>query len=68
MKFEEMMKLNKKSGSRKKPDDEEHRIQTDMVNWFRLQYPKMKHNLFAVPNGGRRGSTVEGGRCTCRRR
>lgn len=58
MKFEEMMKLNKKSGSRKKPDDEEHRIQTDMVNWFRLQYPKMKHNLFAVPNGGRRDAVT----------
>lgn len=61
MKFEEMLKLNKKSGSRKKPDDEEHRIQTAMVNWFRLQYPKMRHNLFAVPNGGRRDA-VSGAR------
>lgn len=56
-----MLKLNKKSGSRKKPDDEEHRIQTAMVNWFRLQYPKMRHNLFAVPNGGRRDA-VSGAR------
>lgn len=61
MKFEEMLKLNKKSGSRKKQDDEEHRIQTAMVNWFRLQYPKMRHNLFAVPNGGRRDA-VSGAR------
>ncbi len=56
-----MLKLNKKSGSRKKQDDEEHRIQTAMVNWFRLQYPKMRHNLFAVPNGGRRDA-VSGAR------
>jgi len=25
--------------------------------WFRLQYPRLALNLFAVPNGGRRGKT-----------
>ena len=35
-------------------DLKEHRIQTDCITWFRLQYPAYKHNLFAVPNGGLR--------------
>lgn len=34
--------------------NEEHNIQVSMVNWFRLQYPKLKLSLFAVPNGGHR--------------
>lgn len=54
MKYEEMLRMQKKKGIRKKSDNEEHRIQTAMVGWFRMQYPKMQHNLFAVPNGGRR--------------
>lgn len=43
---------------RKRPADMEHRIQVACVNWFRLQYPSMTHNLFAVPNGGRRDATT----------
>lgn len=39
---------------RKRPTDEEHRIQVACVSWFRLQYPNLRHCLFAVPNGGRR--------------
>lgn len=39
---------------RRHPDDEEHRLQAACVKWFRLQYPALRHNLFAVPNGGRR--------------
>lgn len=27
-------------------------LQKNCVRWFRLQYPKMYYNLFAVPNGG----------------
>lgn len=34
--------------------DEEHNLQVACVNWFRLQFPKHFHNLFAVPNGGGR--------------
>ena len=34
---------------------EESRIQQACVKWFRLQYPRFKLNLFAVPNGGLRG-------------
>lgn len=29
-------------------------IQQNCVKWFRLQYPKLALNLFAVPNGGAR--------------
>ena len=29
--------------------------------WFNLKYPKLKGQLFAVPNGGRR-DTVTGGK------
>ena len=55
MTLEQMRELaNSKAGRRKHPDDEEHRIQSSCVRWFRLQYPSMRHNLFAVPNGGRR--------------
>lgn len=34
--------------------DLEHRLQVDCVNWFRLQYPKIAHAIFAIPNGGSR--------------
>ena len=53
--FEQMLELaNAGVRQRRKPTDEEHRIQCACVSWFRLQYPKLHHNLFAVPNGGRR--------------
>lgn len=35
-------------------NNEEHRLQKACVAWFRLQFPELKHNLFAVPNGGAR--------------
>lgn len=59
MTYEEMIKLACKTKSRKKSSDEEHRIQCACINWYRLKYPKMRHNLFSVPNGGRR-DTVTG--------
>ena len=58
MTFDEMMVLQKQSKPRRKPSDEEHRIQSACVCWFRLQYPKMKHNLFSVPNGGKRDAVT----------
>ena len=36
----------------------EHTLQTRVVRWFRLQYPNIVHNLFAVPNGGYRTKTT----------
>lgn len=52
MTFDEMMAMQPKT--RRKPRDLEHKLQAACVRWFRLQYPKMKHNLFAVPNGSKR--------------
>lgn len=54
MTFDEMVELQKKSGYRKKPRHEEHRIQSAAFRWFRSQFPHMRHNLFAIPNAGRR--------------
>lgn len=53
-----MIKLAGKNKSRKKYRNDEHKLQVSMVNWFRLQYPSMRHNLFAVPNGGRRDAAT----------
>lgn len=49
---------NAKAKTRKRPDDEEHRIQASCVRWFRLKYPRLRHNLFAVPNGARRDKST----------
>lgn len=46
--------LDKQNKPRRKPKDEEHKIQCACVKWFRLQFPKMSHNLFAIPNGSKR--------------
>ena len=43
---------------RHSPRDLEHRLQCACVRWFRLAYPKHRHNLFAVPNGGYRTPTT----------
>lgn len=56
MTFEEMLKQQAKV--RRKPTDEEHKIQVVCIRWFRLKYPKLKHVLFSVPNGGRRDAVT----------
>lgn len=56
MTFDEMMAMQPKT--RRKPRDQEHRIQSACVRWYRLQYPNMKHNLFAVPNGSKRDVVI----------
>lgn len=38
--------------------DDEHRLQAACIQWFRIRYPRMRHNLFAVPNGGRRDAAT----------
>ena len=58
MTYEEMKAKYCGTNIRRKPKDEEHKIQVSMVNWFRLQYPSMRHNLFSVPNGGRRDAVT----------
>ncbi len=52
--FQQLVEHQRRNKTRKRPDDEEHRIQCSCVNWFRLQYPTHASALFAVPNGGRR--------------
>lgn len=53
MRFDELRRVYR-TARRKKPDDDEHRLQCACVKAFRYKYPKLRHNLFAVPNGGRR--------------
>lgn len=43
---------------RRKPRNLEHTLQCRVIRWFRMQYPNMRHNLFAVPNGGYRTKTT----------
>lgn len=53
--FEELVEARKHATTaRKRPADEEHRMQCACVRWFFLQYPALRGRLFAVPNGGRR--------------
>ena len=46
--------IKNQATSRKRPSDEEHRLQCACVRWFRYVYPDLKEVLFAIPNGGRR--------------
>ena len=54
----DILRASANASQRRHPDDEEHRIQCACVAWFRLQYPQFRHNLFAVPNGGRRDAAT----------
>jgi len=56
--FDQMLARAKTIKPRKHPSDDEHRIQCACVQWFRYQHPECRHNLFAVPNGGRRDKTT----------
>ncbi|MDY6302414.1 MAG: VRR-NUC domain-containing protein [Bacteroidales bacterium] len=60
MTFQQLVEHQKRLKVRKKPGEEEHRIQCACVNWFRLQYPTHASALFAVPNGGRRDKATGG--------
>lgn len=52
--LEQMLARTNASSPRRHPGDEEHRLQVACVQWFHYQYPNHAHNLFAVPNGGKR--------------
>ena len=59
MTFDELMAAHKQAAkTRKRPSEEEHRIQCECVKYFALQYPSLRGRLFAVPNGGRRDATT----------
>ena len=38
--------------------NEEHYLQKSMITWFDLQYPKLRLNLFSVPNGANTSKRV----------
>lgn len=57
MKWDELLAMQanqpkKRAHSR----EEEHRIQCACVQWFRMEFPKYRKLLFAVPNGGARSA------------
>lgn len=49
-----IMALAGKMRPRRRPADEEHRIQVGCVQWFRMQHPELYYRLCAIPNGGAR--------------
>ena len=58
--IEEIIAAQNATAPRRKPRDEEHRIQCACVKWFNLQYPEYRGLLFAVPNGGARSKATAG--------
>lgn len=44
--------------TRRPPRNLEHQLQSRCIRWFRMAHPAMRHNLFAVPNGGYRTKTT----------
>jgi len=62
--LEEIIAQANRVAPRKRHRLEESHIQCACVNWFRLTFPKMRHSLFAVPNGAYFASNgkIEGGR------
>ena len=50
--------ISQQRNTRKRPSDEEHRIQTACVRWFNFTHKNLRGLLFAVPNGGRRDATT----------
>ena len=53
-----MLNLQQETKIRRKPKNEEHKLQVAAFKWFRLQFPKMGHNLFAIPNAAKRTSRI----------
>lgn len=56
--IKQMLSASLPQKSQRRHSEEEHRIQCSCVKWFRLAYAEHRHNLFAVPNGGRRDKTT----------
>lgn len=58
MTFDEWMAEEKKAKTKRKNKDDEHRIQSSCVQWFRLAHSDIAGLLYAVPNGGRRDAVT----------
>lgn len=54
MKYDELLRQQKKIKARHPPRHVESEIQQQMVQWFRLEYPT--YIIAAIPNGGRRNA------------
>lgn len=58
--FDEILLAEQDRKVRKRPSQDEFYLQCACVKWFRLQYKQYSHNLFAVPNGGKRTKAEAG--------
>lgn len=58
--YDELVERANATAGRAKPRHEESAIQKNCVTWFRLQYPRLRLLLFAVPNGGARNKREAG--------
>ena len=59
MTYDEMLEKQQACKSiRKRPADEEHRLQVSCVRLFRMKHPQLSSLLIAVPNGGRRDAVT----------
>ena len=58
--FDNILAAEQNRKVRKHPSQDEFRLQCSCVTWFRLQYKQYAHNLFAVPNGGKRTKAEAG--------
>lgn len=56
--FDQMLAREVKPTYRNTFHDEEHRIQSACVRWFRYQYQDLSKALFAVPNGANKSKTA----------
>lgn len=54
MKYDDFLKKQNQGKSSRRPRHIESQIQRQMVQWFRLQYPK--YIIAAIPNGGQRNA------------
>lgn len=59
MTYDEMLEKQQACKSiRKRPADEEHRLQVSCVRLFCMKHPQLSSLLIAVPNGGRRDAVT----------
>ena len=54
MKYDDFLQQQSKATTNRKPRHIESQIQRQMVQWFRLQYPR--YIIAAIPNGGQRNA------------
>lgn len=58
--YDELVARANATTERAKPRHIESHLQRNCITWFRLQYPRLRLLLFAVPNGGGRNKKEAG--------